>query len=91
MDQDEEKSPHDSDPLIRRQTELSRPHEGLDEIKDAEEDAGSSACCRICLESDSFPGDFISLIETLVPFAITPALLIFAIFLLFGTVSLRTL
>lgn len=67
MDQDEAKSPGDCDPFIRKQTELCRPHDGLDEIKDVEGDAGSSAFCRICLESDSLPGDFIYSIELLMP------------------------
>ncbi|XP_042424155.1 uncharacterized protein LOC122011830 [Zingiber officinale] len=56
---EEEKSPKDSDPLIRRQaaTESSSSSEGSDEIKDEEADAGSPACCRICLENDSVPDD----------------------------------
>ncbi|RWW41361.1 hypothetical protein BHE74_00053155 [Ensete ventricosum] len=70
MDQDEEKSPNDSDPLIWRQTESSRSPEGLDEIKDDEADTNSSACCRICLESDTFPGDLILLINLFVPFCL---------------------
>ncbi|CAL9049721.1 unnamed protein product [Musa banksii] len=57
MDLDEEKNPNDSDPLISRQTESSPSPDGLDEIKDDEADANSSACCRICLENDTFPGD----------------------------------
>ncbi|CAL9189846.1 unnamed protein product [Musa hybrid cultivar] len=60
MGLDEENIPNDSDPLIQRQIESSQPPEGLDEIKDEEADAGSSACCRICLENESFPGEFIS-------------------------------
>ncbi|XP_042403933.1 uncharacterized protein LOC121993271 [Zingiber officinale] len=57
MVRDEEKS--GTDPLIQRQTGSSRAriHEGLGEFKDEEADTVSSACCRICLESDSVPGD----------------------------------
>lgn len=60
MGLDEENIPNDSDPLIQRQIESSQPPEGLDKIKDEEADAGSCACCRICLENESFPGEFIS-------------------------------
>lgn len=62
MVQEEEKSPKDSDPLIRRQavTEAPSSSEGSDEIKDEEADAGSPSCCRICLENDSVPGGFFS-------------------------------
>ncbi|THU63385.1 hypothetical protein C4D60_Mb01t15210 [Musa balbisiana] len=55
MGLDEENIPNDSDPLIQRQIESSQPPEGLDKIKDEEADAGSCACCRICLENESFP------------------------------------
>ncbi|RRT74374.1 hypothetical protein B296_00029458 [Ensete ventricosum] len=57
MSLDEENIPNDSDPLIQRQIESSQPPEGLEEIKDEEADAASCACCRICLENESFPGD----------------------------------
>ncbi|RWV98238.1 hypothetical protein BHE74_00040585 [Ensete ventricosum] len=56
MGLDEENIPNDSDPLIQRQIESSQPPEGLEEIKDEEADAASCACCRICLENESFPG-----------------------------------
>ena len=70
MGLDEENIPNDSDPLIWRQTESSPSPDGLDEIKDDEADANSSACCRICLESDTFPGDLILAIELFLPFCL---------------------
>jgi len=51
-------NPSDSDPLLPNQEEEESPGSS-GEIKDDEEDveAGLLPCCRICLESDSDPGE----------------------------------
>lgn len=55
-----EMNPKDSDPLLEN---LSAPiPESMDEIKDEEIEAGSAACCRICLEYDAEPGQFVIII-----------------------------
>jgi len=53
-------NPSDSDPLLLNQEEEEDESPGSSgEIKGDEEDveAGLLPCCRICLESDSDPGD----------------------------------
>jgi len=52
-------NPSDSDPLLLNQEEDDESPGSSGEIKDDEEDveAGLLPCCRICLESDSDPGD----------------------------------
>lgn len=53
-------NPSDSDPLLANQEEDHSPGSST-EIKDEEDlEAGSLPCCRICLESDSDPGDYSS-------------------------------
>lgn len=50
-------NPSDSDPLLGNQEEDESPV-NYSEIKDEEDiEAGSLPCCRICLESDSEPGE----------------------------------
>lgn len=52
-------NPSDSDPLLLNQEEEEESPGSSGEIKDDEEDveAGLLPCCRICLESDSDPGE----------------------------------
>lgn len=49
LEQSSGENPSDSDPLLENQ-------ENSNEIEDEEMDAGSAACCRICLECDGEPG-----------------------------------
>lgn len=50
-------NPSDSDPLLLDHDEDESPLSSA-EIKDEEDvEAGSLPCCRICLESDSDPGE----------------------------------
>jgi len=58
-----QQNPSDSDPLLAHQDEVedddSHGSGNSNEIKDQEDiEAGSLPCCRICLESDSDPGEF---------------------------------
>lgn len=52
-----ETNPSDSDPLLEN---LSAPvPESMDEIRDEDVESASAACCRICLEYDAEPGQFV--------------------------------
>lgn len=61
-----EPNPKDSDPLLQKKDDSSSG--SSDEIKDEEIDGASSACCRICLEHDSEPGDFILLASQMIAY-----------------------
>lgn len=56
IEQDGEKSPSDSDPLLKNQATLSEG--SSDDINGEDIEAAAQACCRICLESDGEPVDF---------------------------------
>ncbi|XP_010925138.1 uncharacterized protein [Elaeis guineensis] len=55
VERDGEPNPKDSDPLLQKKEDSSSC--SSNEIKDEEIEAASAACCRICLEHDSEPGD----------------------------------
>ncbi|XP_020251140.1 uncharacterized protein LOC109828579 isoform X2 [Asparagus officinalis] len=48
---------NDLDPLREKEKLLDSAEGSTSEIKDEEIEAGSAACCRICLEYDGEPGD----------------------------------
>ena len=51
------RNPSDSDPLLENQHDGDSPSsESPSEIKNEDIEAGSVACCRICLECDSEEG-----------------------------------
>ena len=51
-----QQNPSDSDPLLDNQEDDVSPGSST-EIKNEELESGSLPCCRICLESDSDPGE----------------------------------
>lgn len=77
LEQFSERNPSDADPLLGSQEVSDAPvvsspsSSSSSEIKDEDIENGSLPCCRICLENDGEPGDFIFFcIITLISFEI---------------------
>lgn len=64
VEREGEPNPKDSDPLLQKKDNSFSC--SSDEIKDEEIEAASAACCRICLEHESEPGDFIFLASLMI-------------------------
>lgn len=65
LEQFSERNPSDADPLLGSQEVSDAPvvsspsSSSSSEIKDEDIENGSLPCCRICLENDGEPGDYI--------------------------------